>query len=304
MANNDPGRHHYAPQFYLRNFASDATKQKLWVLAKEGDRAVWAERSISTLGYEQDLYVHYEHGAPVSVETHINRFVETPISRTETWAKIVEGRTHALDITDKPVLYALVRHLEARTPHRWRTMQELTAMAADRDSAVAFSEEEREAYAILRGLPDLAKSIFDEQSASLGWASESYEGCGMTIMRSRLPFRSSTTPVMSIPAPAHPALSLPLPGMTPYQFILTLEPHTAVSLVLGQFSEGFSNLVVPDDVARGLNRHFAAWFSKFDYVRHLVSSRGALVEDMTWAPYDLRVDTPKKIVFQRQGSGA
>lgn len=300
MANNDSGRHHYAPQFYLRNFASDAEKKKLWVLAKEENRAVWAERSIITLGYESDFYVHYDRGVPVSVESQINRHVETPISRTETWTKIVEGRTNELDITDKPVLYALVRHLEARTPHHWQTMQELTTMAAHRDSAVAFSEAEREAYAILREMPDLAKSIFNDQSASLEWASESYEGCGMTIMRSSTPFRSSTTPVISIPAPHHPALSLPLPGMTPYQFILTLEPHTAVSLVLGQFRDGFANLVVPDDVVRGLNRNFAAYFSKFDHVRHLVSSRRELIEDMTWAPYDLRVDTPKKIVFQRR----
>ena len=300
MSNNEPSRHHYAPQFYLRNFASDAEKQKLWALAKEGDRIVWRERSISTLGYEQDFYVHFEHGVPVSVETDINRFVETPISGTETWSKIVAGRTDELDATDKPILYALIRHLEARTPHRWQTMQELTAMAEDSGSILPFSEEERAGYTIFRENPDLAKAFFNEQSASLGWAEENYEGCGMTIMRSHLPFRSSTTPVMSIPAPPNPALSLPLPGMTPYQFVMALEPHTAVSLVLGRFSDGFANMVVPDNVVHGLNRHFAAYFSKFDYVRHLVSSRERLIEDMIWAPYDLCVDTPKKIVLQRR----
>lgn len=84
---NIPRNHHYAPQFYLRNFASDPEKKKIRTLAKNGDYAVWAERSIEGLGYERDLYVHSYGGVPVSVEDAINHGIETPISKSDTWAK-------------------------------------------------------------------------------------------------------------------------------------------------------------------------------------------------------------------------
>jgi hypothetical protein len=81
---NDPRHHHYVPQFYLRNFACDPEKKKVRTLAKNGDYAVWAERSIEGLGFERDLYVHSYAGIPVSVESTINRSIETPISQSDT----------------------------------------------------------------------------------------------------------------------------------------------------------------------------------------------------------------------------
>src|SRR6185312_2740579 len=135
---------------YLRNFACDPEKKKLRTLAKNGDYAVWAERSIEGLGFERDLYVHSHAGVPVSVEDAINRSIETPISRSDTWAKIQSGRTDALDRSDKPILYALVRHFEARTPHYLATHLELARLAAQPDSDIPFTEEERAHYAELR----------------------------------------------------------------------------------------------------------------------------------------------------------
>ncbi len=304
MSSGEPHKHHYAPQFYLRNFASDAAKQKIWTLAKNGDHAVWAERSISTLGYEEDFYIHYENGVPVSVETDINRTVETPIAETATWAKIVEGRTADLDVTDKPVLYSLIRHLDVRTPHNWHTLNELATLAANPDGDVAFTYEEREMYAEMRTDPEGIKALFNLRASSLNWSQDGFAGCAVTVMRSRAPFRTSTTPVISLPAPPLPGSAAPLPGAVHFQNILVIEPHTAVSLVLGNFVAGFHNVVVDDGDARLLNRQFAGYFAKFESVRHLVSSRTDLVEDMTWAPYDVKADTPHKIVFQRRAERA
>lgn len=148
---NAPRDHHYVPQFFLRNFAVDAERKKLTTVMKHGPIAVWAKRSIERLGFERDLYVHLRRGVPVSVETTINKRIETPISKSDTWAKIVAGRADALD----------------------------------------------------RYAP-----------------------------RSR--FDPSTTPVLATRAPPHPALGLPLLGMVPYQLVLTLDPTTIASLVLGK----------------------------------------------------------------------
>jgi len=106
---SEPRDHHYVPQFFLRNFATDAEKRKVTTVAKNGNFAIWAERSIEHLGFERDLYVHLRAGVPVSVESAINSRIETPISQSDTWTKIASGRTDALDRSDKPILYALIR---------------------------------------------------------------------------------------------------------------------------------------------------------------------------------------------------
>lgn len=254
MAATEPRDHHYAPQFFLRNFAADPQKKKITTVAKHGPRAVWAERSIEWLGFERDLYVHLRGGVPVSVESAINKRIETPIPKSDTWAKIVSGRTDALDRSDKPILYALIRHLEARTPHYFATTRELARLATSPDSDIQSTDEEREGYAFLCATPDRAKAAFSLMSASLLWTEESFTGAGLSIFRSPIPLRSSTTPVLSVPSPAHPALRLPLPGMVPYQLVLTLNRTTIASLVLADFDDSFVNTEISIYVARGFNR--------------------------------------------------
>lgn len=146
----DPRDHHYAPQFYLRNFAVDPERRKIATVAKNNAMAIWSVRSIEGLGYERDFYVHMTHGAPVSVETRINRRLETPISASDTWAKIASGRADALDRSDRAVLYALVRHLHARTPHARETTRQMAEMAKSADREIPFSRGERAMYAAMR----------------------------------------------------------------------------------------------------------------------------------------------------------
>jgi hypothetical protein len=67
-------------------------------------RSRCAKRSIEQLGFERDLYVHLRGSVPVSVENAINKRFETPISKSDTWAKIVSGRTDALNRSDKAIL--------------------------------------------------------------------------------------------------------------------------------------------------------------------------------------------------------
>lgn len=300
MAATEPRDHHHVPQFFLRNFAVDPEKRKITTVAKHGPLAVWAKRSIQRLGFERDLYVHLRGGVPVSVESAINKQIETPISKSDTWAKIVSGRTDALDRSDKPILYALIRHLQARTPHYLATAMELARLAAYPDSGIPFTDEEREQYAFLRADPDRAKAAFNFMSASLLWTEKSFTGAGLSIFRSPVPLRSTTTPVLSIRAPAHPALRLPLPGMVPYQLVLTLNKTTIASLVLADFDDAFVNIEIGVDVARGFNRHFVGQFAHFEHVRYLITDRHDLAADMTWAPYELVEDTERKVAFRRR----
>jgi Protein of unknown function (DUF4238) len=297
---NEPRSHHYAPQFFLRNFAVDEAKTRFATVAKHGDMAIWAERSIENIGYERDFYVHTRNGAPISVETGINRWLETPLSRSDTWAKISSGRTDALDQHDRPILYSLIRHLEVRTPHFEATIRDLSRMATSAESEIPFSDEERLYYSMMRSNPNLAKATLNRMSMTTQWAEESFHGALIMVVRSPVPLRSSTTPVFALPCPPHSAMGLPLPGMSPYQLVLTLNPMTLVSLVLGDFDGEFSNQPIDYATACGFNRQFAAQFAKFNAVRHLISSRIDLVDDVTWASYELLNDTPRKMKFRRR----
>ena len=237
----------------------------------------------------------------MSVENAINKRFETPISKSDTWAKIVSGRTDALDRSDKAILYALIRHLQARNPHFLATTIELAELASSCDSDISFTDEERERYAFERANPDHAKSTFNLMSSSPAWTEESFSGAGLSIFRSPIPLRSSTTSVLVLPAPAHPALRLPLPGMVPYQRVLTLNRTTIASLVLADFDDAFGNTEISVDVAHVFNRHFVGQFAHFEHVRHLITDRHDLTTDMTWASYELVDDTERKVTFRRRG---
>jgi len=284
-------------------FAIDPERKKITTVSKNGDFAIWAERWIKGLAYERDLYVHMRDGVPVTVETEINKRIETPISQSDTWAKIESGRTGALDRSDKAILYALMRHLEARTPHYKATALELATLAGSDSSEIPFTSEEREMYAHFRANPDLANAQFNAMAASLKWAEASFRGAGLSIFRSPIRLRSSTIPVLVMPAPEDPALRLPLPGMMPYMLLLTLNPYTIASLVLADFDDAFTNIEITVEHAQVLNRHFVAQFAHFEHVRHLITDRHDLTADMTWAPYDLIKSTEKKIIFRRRANG-
>jgi hypothetical protein len=300
LASNEPRDHHYVPQFFLRNFAVDEAKTRVTTVGKHGSMAIWSERSIESLGYERDFYVHMHRGIPVSVETDINRRIETPISQSDTWAKITSGRTETLDQSDRAILYALIRHLEARTPHYEATINELARIAAGPSPEIPFTDEESSIYTAIHAHPNLAKTKLNRMAATIAWTESSFKGALMMVLRSPIVLRTSTTPVLAIPAPPHLAMALPLPGMIPYQLVLTLNPTTIACLVLGDFDGAFSNQAIDIKTATGFNRHFVGQFAKFEYVRHLITPVDNIVTDMTWAPYDLIKSSSRKIVFRRR----
>lgn len=301
MTAGDPRDHHVVPQFFLRNFAVDAERLRVTTLSKEGSRAIWKERSIKNIGYERDFYVHIEGGRPVSVETDISRRIETPISQSDTWKKIESGQAHSLDRSDRAILYALVRHLEARTPHYLETGRELARMASDPNHPMRFTDEEREMYAAFSADSEFEKA-FHNMMASRRFDERSFDSAIVVVGRSAIPLRTATTPVLVTRAPPHPSLHLPLPGMIPFQRTLTLNRRTAVTIIDGDFDGHFANLEMDEEWGHGVNRSYAAHFSRFDHVRHLVCARPRLIDDMTWAPYELMLDTPAKTVFRRKSS--
>ena len=92
----------------------------------------------------------------------------------------------------------------ARNPHFLATAIELGELAASCNSGISYTDEERERYAFERTNPDHAKSIFNLMSSSLAWTEEIFFSAGLSILRSPIPLRSSTTPVLVLPVPETP----------------------------------------------------------------------------------------------------
>ena len=295
----EPRDHHYAPQFYLRNFAVDPDGLKVCTVGKSGQTAVWTQRSIEGVGYERDFYVHLEDGAPVSVETLINARVETPISTSPTWRKVRED-PDALDRSDRAILYALVHHLKMRTPHALATGRELEAMAASPDSPIPFDDRERRLYAAIATAPGGHKAHLNRMAATPAWDPHVAASCRIAVIHSQTPLRTSTTPVMAMRVPDDPRLHLPAPGMTPYMDVLPLTPHLMVTVTPGDFDGAFAIDRMDHPTARGFNRHRVAQFDKSEETRHLVTGQSDLIDDMLWAPFTLLSQSERKIVFRRR----
>lgn len=294
---NTPRKHHYVPQFYLRNFACDAARTRIETVSRINGRAIWEARSISGIGHEEDLYVHTSNGVPICVEAAINSQVEQPISASDTWKKLSGKQEHLLDKSDKSVLYALVRHLEVRNPHYFRGLEDLSKDALDTANP-HYSEDERRMYSFLRANPDVAKAFHNTMSSSLEWGMQEYRYACITVIRAKKEFFTSTNPVLIAPSLPHPLQRL-LPGMKPYATILPLTRNAAVHMVIADFGDVFMNIEVSDDVVKGINRHYVGQFAAFDTLRHLVIPRQKLIEEMAWAKYGLVRDTPLKVVFMK-----
>lgn len=293
---------HYAPRFYLRNFASDPDRKKITTLQKHGSRAVWGERSIKSIGQETDFHVREQDGQLISIEGAINARIENPISSSRTWRKIVAGRIQDLGRTDRAVLYALVRHLEVRTLHYRNMSHEVSELAANPHSELVFSAEEQEMYAQIRTTPGLQDEIAHMMASELSWAAEEFESSSISVLRFRIPIYASTAPVLVMKAPPHPALrSQQLVGLTPHVYVLPLSPFACVMLSIGDFGGAFTNFEAPDEVAIGLQRMFVAQFGYFPVIRHLVCHSDGLLEHLEWAGYKkLESASRHNIVFERR----
>lgn len=294
-------KHHYVPQFYLRAFSSDIKRRKVAAIQKHGTRAVWAERHIKSIGYETDFYVREENGQIISSETIINARIETPLSSSSTWRKIMENRVCDLDCSDRFILYLLVRHLEARTPHNRQIARELDELAIDPESSTTFTDEEREMYAQLRAIPGLHDEIADRKASDIDWTLDESASAAVAVWRFRIPIYTSTTPVLVAKAPPDPRLrSQQLHHLTPHCYILPLSPYACVVLSIGDFDGVFSNTEVPDEVAIGLRRHFVGHFGYFPDVQHLICDANSVIAHMNWAGYSVCERQPRRMVFERR----
>lgn len=299
---NPPKRHHYVPQFFLRNFAIDEQKKKVMALHKHGDRAVWAKKSIKSIAYEHDLYVHMDGSTPISVEEKINNDLENPISKSVTWKKISTGAIDDLNWSDRAVLYSLVRNFEARTPHYRNTLRELSVLAGRPDSGMTFSDEEKEMYAELSANPALLSKMENDFASSTEWTATEFSSCSISVCRVSSPTYVCTTPVHVMKVPDYPALRASQAGLVPQSYLMPLAPNAYVLVCLGDFDGAFTNQQVDPLVEMGLKRQIVAQFSHWPIIKHMICPKDGLVDHLKWAGYNCIDDGEKKKAFVRDNA--
>jgi hypothetical protein len=84
VAPSGPVNHHYVPQFYMRQFGCADDADKVMVLERHRDAVVADRKSIEGIGYKERLHYYNDDGTPASIESDINRAIETPFSQSPT----------------------------------------------------------------------------------------------------------------------------------------------------------------------------------------------------------------------------
>jgi hypothetical protein len=138
----------------------------------------------------------------------------------------------------------------------------------------------------------------ESQRTSTSVRSRDYKSAALTVVRTSLPLRSSTTPVLPMPIPAHPSSARALPGMAPQTHVPALIPRTVAMLDHGDFDGVFINVESGVDVAQGFGRYFVGQFGKSAAARRLISGRD-LTTNMDCAGY---ADEPCFSFTSRSGS--
>ena len=71
-------------------------------------------------------------------------------------------------------------------------------------------------------------------------------------------------------------------------------------LAIGDFDGDFNNTEMPLAAAMGFNQQYVGQFAFFPTIRHLITGREGLTEEMTWAPYDFVQEDQRRVVFRRR----
>jgi hypothetical protein len=281
MSGSRSRRHHYVPQFYLRRFACLDDPHKVMVLERHGERIVADRKSIDRIGYEEELHDYSCGGEAGSIEDELNRRIETPFTRSSTWAKIIEGAYEALNDEDKLPIYLLARHLQRRN---LETLQFIQAEHARYRETMAddLTDEERAMHRWIANAADNAHALF--RTGALDVLPPADAGAiNVMVCRSPIDLRSSTNPTLLFSEPGHRSVfGRMFDNLRTWWLSLG---RTCGAFIIAGGPPGFSQNDLPGDAARMINRQYLVQHLNSLSVRYLMADDEHLPEDLVWAGY-------------------
>ncbi|XUU60280.1 DUF4238 domain-containing protein [Erythrobacter sp. HA6-11] len=282
MPKGSSKRHHYVPQFYLRQFACREDRNKVRIVERHGETIVTNQKSISRIGYEESMHDFVEYGLPRSIEGRLNRIIETPFSSGETWKKITSCACASLDETDKIPLYGFARHLQRRNLETLRFIEaEVTRFrAGSLDSDL--TAEEGEMHSWISASTDNAHALFRAGAMDTAIPDDA-DKINIIVCQSSIPLRTSTNPTLLISSPGRQSVFGSLFDNL-RTWWLSLDRHCGVFIVAGG-PPNFSHTDMPGDAVRVINRQYLVQHCNSMSVRYLIADDDFLDDDLDWAGY-------------------
>lgn len=289
-------RHHYVPQFYLRQFACIDDSRKIMALERHDMFVVHQRKSISQVGFQDSLYDFGVADTFGSIEQSLNQAIETPFSQGPTWTKICSGGSSELDETDMGALHGFARHLQLRNAEWLRFIEDENSRYKTNALSEPISESEREMHDWLSSSTSATRMFF-HQGALDRLVPRDVAEVAIMVCRSPIALRSSTNPnlVVSFPGAASPLGSF---FATLRTWWLSLDKDWGVFIIAGGPS-GFSKMELPKDTARMINRLYLVQQQHDSAARFLFAEDDQLVSDLEWAGYELHSYTPRRSRFRK-----
>ena len=295
MPANTPKKHHYVPQFYMRRFACPDDANKVMALERHQDFVVSGRKSIEGIGYEELLHDYDNNGEQASIESDLNKAIETPFSESSTWLKISNGNCAKLNETDRLPLYGFARHLQLRNLETLRFIksQHVRFLAGELEDEL--TDEEREMYAWISADPDAAHQIFRIGAMETMLPADA-EAINIIVCKTPIALRSSTNPTVPF---SHPGNNSIFGAMfnSLRTWWLTLDRNWGVLVTAGG-PPGFSAMTVQPNFARVVNRQHLVQLLEGG-ARYMLADDDDLDEDLVWAGFALAQRTARGFRYRK-----
>lgn len=293
---NEPKKHHYVPQFYMRQFACPTDENKIITLERHRDIVVGAPKSIGGIGYEDHLHDYEVDGVEASFEGDINKEIETPFSRGATWRKLISGQCATLDESDRFPIYGFARHLQRRNLATLRFIERQHARFQAGELEDEFTDEERDYHAWLAGEPGAIHEVF--RAGALDTMLPDDAGAiNVMICQTPIPLRTSTNPTLVISHPGRQSIFGAIFNSL-RTWWLTLDRHCGAFIIAGG-PPGFSSSVVSSDVAQVINRQYLTQFLHGD-ARYMLADDDFIPGDLDWAGFVFDRKTTHGFRYRKQ----
>ncbi|AJR23033.1 hypothetical protein TZ53_03870 [Sphingobium sp. YBL2] len=295
MAANAPIKHHYVPQFYMRQFACADDAHKVMTLERHSDVVVADRKSIEGIGWEERLHDYDDAGAPASIEGDINREIETPFSNSPTWRKISAGQCASLDASDRLPLYGFARHLQLRNLEMLRFIESQHERYLAGALEDELTDEERDMHDWITATPGAAHEMF-RSGAMDRMLPPDASAINVMVCHTSARFRTSTNPTVRVSEPGNDSIFGAMFNSL-RTWWLTLDPHWGAFLIAGG-PAGFSVNPVPPQIARVVNRQYLTQFLHGS-ARYLLAEDDFLSEDLDWAGYAFETHTTRGFRYRK-----
>lgn len=289
---NTPKKHHYVPQFYLKQFSSSSDANKVTTLRFNGANVIRGKSAIKNIGYEDHLYSINDSGINTCIEESINHDIESPITQSSTWQKIAENKPESLSKMDMPAIYFLARHLQARNIESYEFIVREAHSEQSPSFAPDYTQEEREMQAYIRSSPNNAKEFFLLMSKNMDQYYGDFEHTRVTICVSDIPLRTSTNPSIFLPIDNISDLGFEF-GQRNYW--LPLSRSFGALVMLQHRSPGFtSSIHIPIPISRHINKAYIIQMLEMKSLRYCIADDETIEEDLNWAHYFKSPDNERK----------